>query len=88
MTAATYTTEDFVRFTVGRLLRGRYRGGAVCSRCLVGMTLERLHAGWRKSELEHAMEKVFNAPGALESVAGGPCARCKRPEPCIRDPAL
>lgn len=88
MTAATYTTEDFVRRTVaGLLLRGRYRRGAVCSRCLVGMTLESLHAGWRKSEIEHAMEKVFAAPGALGHVLGGPCARCKRPEPCIGAPA-
>jgi hypothetical protein len=82
-TAVTYTTEDFVRRTVGRLLRGRYQGGVVCSVCLVGMTLERLHTGWRKSEIEQAMEKVFRAPGALGSVASGPCARCKRPNPCI-----
>jgi hypothetical protein len=87
VTAATYTTEDFVRLTVGPLLRGPYRGRAVCSRCLVGMTLERLHAGWRKSEIEHAMEKVFGAPGALGRVSDGPCARCKRPEPCLGGPA-
>jgi len=87
MTAATYSTEDFVRRTVGGLLRGRYRGAAVCSRCLVGMTLESLHAGWRKSEIEHAMEKVFSVPGALGRVSDGPCARCKRPEPCIGEPA-
>jgi hypothetical protein len=87
MTAATYSTEDFVRRTVGGLLRGRYRGAAVCSRCLVGMTLESLHAGWRKSEIEHAMEKVFSVPGTLGRVSDGPCARCKRPEPCIGEPA-
>ena len=83
MTAVTYTTEDFVRRTIGRLLRGKYRGGGLCSWCLVGMTLERLHTGWRKSEIEHAMEKVFNAPGAFGSTPSGPCARCKRPNPCI-----
>ena len=87
MTAAAYTTEEFVRRTVAGLLRGRYRGGAVCSRCLVGMTLECLHAGWRRSEIEHAMEKVFAAPGALGHESGGPCARCKRPGPCIGAPA-
>ena len=83
MTSATYTTEDFVRRTVAGLLRGRYRSGAICSRCLVALTLECLHAGWRKSEIEHAMEKVFAAPGALGHESGGPCARCKRSEPCI-----
>jgi hypothetical protein len=87
VTAVTYTTEDFVRRTVGRMLRGRYQGGVVCSTCLVGMTLERLHTGWRRSEIEHAMEKVFNAPGVLGGVSSGPCARCKRPNPCIGEHA-
>jgi len=50
------------------------------------MTLERLHAGWRKSEIERAMEKVFGTPGRLESMADGPCARCKRPAPCLGEP--
>jgi hypothetical protein len=87
LTAVTYTTEDFVRRTVGRLLRGRYHGGVVCSGCLVGMTLERLHTGWRRSEIEQAMEKVFGAPGALGRVASGPCVRCKRPNSCIGEQA-
>lgn len=87
VTAVTYTTEDFVRRTVGRLLRGRYQGGVVCSLCLVGMTLERLHTGWRKSEIGQAMGKVFDAPGALGRASSGPCARCKRPGPCIGEPA-
>lgn len=87
LTAVTYTTEDFVRRTVARLLRGQYQGRMVCSVCLVGMTLERLHTGWRKSEIEQAMEKVFRAPGALGGVSGGPCARCKRPNPCIGEHA-
>ncbi len=85
--AVPYTTEDFVRRTVGRLLRGRYHRGLVCSGCLVRMTLERLHTGWRRSEIEHAMEKVFGAPGALGSVSSGPCTRCKRPDPCIGEHA-
>jgi hypothetical protein len=85
--AVTYTTEDFVRRTVGRMLRGRYRGGRVCAACLVGMTLERLHTGWRKSEIEPAMEKVFGAPGALGSVSSGLCARCKRSSPCLGERA-
>jgi len=87
VSTVTYTTEDFVRRTVGRMLRGRYQSGAVCSACLVGMTLERLHTGWRRSEIEQAMEKVFNDPGTLGRASSGPCARCKRSNPCIGAPA-
>ena len=83
LSVVTYTTEEFVRRLVGRLLGGRYRGRAVCASCLVGMTLERLHAGWRKSEIEQAMDKVFAAPGSLDVMPGGPCARCRRPSPSI-----
>jgi hypothetical protein len=80
----TYTTEDFVRRAVGRVLGDRYRGCAVCSSCLVGMTLERLHAGWRRTEVALAMGKVFAIPGAaLNCMPVGPCARCKRPVPCL-----
>ena len=39
-----------------------------------------------RSEIEQAMEKVFNAPGTLGSVSSRPCARCKRPNPCIGGP--
>lgn len=83
-TTITYTTEDFVRRAVGRVLAGKYEGGAVCSSCLVGMTLERLPAGWRRSEIELAMGKVFEIPGAaLNCMPIGPCARCQRPMPCL-----
>jgi hypothetical protein len=79
----TYTTEDFVRRTVSQLLRGKYRGGVVCAACLVGMTLERLHTGWRKSEIEHVMAGLFKTPGTLRCLSAGPCARCRRPDPSI-----
>lgn len=79
----TYTTEDFVRRAVGRLLGTRRRRDGICSACLVGMTLERLHTGWRRSEIELAMGKVFTIPGALDRLPTGPCARCKRSTPCL-----
>ena len=82
MTVA-YTTEGFIRRAVYRVLGGPYRGRGVCSSCLVGMSLERLHSGWRRSEVEGAMEKVFKMPGPLSSVPIGPCARCRRPMPCL-----
>lgn len=59
----TYTTEDFVRRAVGSLLRGKYSGRFVCSSCLVRLTLERLQTGWRRSEIEAGMERMFRAPG-------------------------
>jgi hypothetical protein len=79
----TYTTESFIRRAVYRVLGGAYRGRGVCASCLVGMALERLHVGWRRSEVEGAMEKVFKAPGPLSSVPIGPCARCRRAMPCL-----
>ncbi|MFI5375219.1 MAG: hypothetical protein ACHQ8D_11375 [Candidatus Rokuibacteriota bacterium] len=79
----TYTTEGFIRRAVSRVLGGAYRGRGVCASCLVGMALERLHTGWRRSEVEGAMEKVFKTPGPLSSVAIGPCARCRRSMPCL-----
>jgi hypothetical protein len=81
----SYTTEGFVRRAVGRAL-DQYQGGIVCSACLVRMALERLHAGWRRSEIERAMEKVFEVPGALNRISTGPCARCNRAMPCLGPP--
>ena len=40
--------------------------------------------GMEEVGVEHAMEKVFAAPGALGHESGGPCARCKRSEPVDR----
>lgn len=79
-----YTTEGFIRRAVGGVLDGTYRGRGVCSACLVGMTLERLHRGWRRSEVELAMDKVFKTPAPLGDMPAGPCGRCRRPTPCLR----
>ena len=79
-----YTTEGFIRRAVGGVLDGTYRGRGVCSACLVGMTLERLHRGWRRSEVEVAMDKVFKTPAPLGDMPAGPCGRCRRPTPCLR----
>ena len=79
-----YSTEGFIRRAVVGALGGAYRGRGVCSACLVEMALERLHRGWRRSEVELAMDKVFKAPGALDGMPAGPCGRCRRPTPCLR----
>ncbi len=83
----TYTTEDFVRRAVGGILRGdKYRGRFVCLRCLVTMTLESLHSGWRQSEIARAMDKVFAAPGAIESRPSVPCCHCQKTMRCLGVP--
>lgn len=79
-----YTTEGFIRRAVGGVLGGAYVGRGVCSACLVGMTLERLHSGWRRSEVELAMGKVFKDPAPLSDMPTGPCGRCRRPTACLR----
>ena len=84
----TYSTEDFVRRAVGGILRGaKYRGKFVCLPCLVTMTLERLHSGWRQSEIERAMDTVFQSLGALRSVLTFLCADCRKTMPCLGAPS-
>jgi len=84
----TYNTEDFVRRAAGGILRGdKYRGKFVCLPCLVRMTLEHLHPGWRQSEIERAMDTVFQSPGALRSVPTFLCAGCRNTMPCLGAPS-
>ena len=61
----------------------------LCSACLVKMTLERLHTGWRKSEIARAVDKVYAAPGIpMESRASFLCAHCRKTMPCLGAPNL
>ena len=83
----TYSTEDFVRRAVGGILRcDKYRGMFVCLPCLVTMTLERLHSGWRQSEIEGAMDKVSKTPGAINYLPTFSCAVCTKTRPCLGVP--
>ncbi len=78
----TYSTEDFVRRAAGGILRGdKYRGKFVCLPCLVRMTLERLHPGWRQSEIEQAMDKVSETLGAITYLPTFICALCQKTLP-------
>ena len=55
----THTTEEFVRRELRSILRGdTYRNRFVCLPCLVSMALERLHPGWRKSEITRAVDRI------------------------------
>ena len=83
----TYSTENFVRRAVGGILRGdKYRGKFVCLPCLVAMTLELPHSGWRQSEIEGAMDKVSKTPGAINYLPTFICARCQKTMPCLGAP--
>ena len=83
----TYNTEDFVRRAAGGILRGdKYRGKFVCLPCLVSMTLEHLHPGWRQSEIERAMDKVSKTPGAIICMPTFICALCQKTVPCLGAP--
>ncbi len=88
--AMTYTTEEFVRRELRSILRGdTYRNRFVCLTCLVTMTRERLHPGWRKSEITRAMDKVYAAPDIpMESRASFLCAHCRKTMPCLGAPYL
>ena len=86
----TYTTEEFVRHSLHRILRSvKYRNTFLCLPCLVTMTLEGLHPGWRQSEITRAMDKVYAAPGVpMESRSASRCAHCRSVKPCLGSPYL
>ena len=86
--AMTYTTEEFVRRELRSILHGdTYRNKFVCLPCLVTMTQERLHTGWRKSEITRAMDRVYATPGpALAPRVAGVCAHCRKTMPCLGAP--
>lgn len=86
----TYTTEEFVRHSLQRILRGvKYRNSFLCLPCLVTMTLERLHPGWRPTEIARALDRVYAAPGVpIESRAAFRCAACRAVKPCLGSPYL
>ena len=84
----TYTTEEFVRRELRSILHGgTYRNRFVCLTCLVTMTQERLHSGWRKSEITRAMDRVYATPGpSLVPRGAGVCAHCRKTMPCLGAP--
>ena len=88
--ALTYTTEAFVRHSLQRILRSvKYRNTFVCLPCLVAMTLESLHPGWRPAKITRAMDRVYAAPGVpMESRAAFRCAACRNVKPCLGSPYL
>jgi hypothetical protein len=88
--AMTYTTEEFVRHSLHRILRSvKYRNSFLCLPCLVTLTLESLHRGWRPSEITRALDRIYAAPGVpMESRAAFRCAHCRNVKPCLGSPYL
>jgi hypothetical protein len=85
----TDPTEELVRRIVGSLLRSDYRGEFFCSSsCLGKLARESLDAIYPKSEIEPAMDTVFQSPGALRSVPTFLCAGCRKTTPCLGAPSL
>jgi hypothetical protein len=87
----TYPPEELVRRIVGSLLRSDYRGKFFCSSCLVKLAPESLDTTYSKSEIERAMDIVFQSLGALRSVPTFLCAgagkRCRASGRRVRDSA-
>ena len=79
----TYTTDYFVRLTVGALLRVDEHGKFWCQTCLAKFALEKLGAGYRESDIDRAMDEVFKTPGALNRIPAFICARCGKTMPCL-----
>ena len=65
----TYTTEEFVRHSLQRILRSvKYRNTFVCLPCLVAMTLQSLHPGWRPAEITRATAAAFVSAGLISAL--------------------
>jgi hypothetical protein len=82
----TGPTEELVRRIVGSLLRSDYRVAFFCSSCLGKLARESLDTIYPKSEIERAMDTVFQSPGALRSVPTFLCAGCRKTMRCLGAP--
>jgi hypothetical protein len=79
----TYTTEELVRREVGKILRVDYPEQPICSLCLVKSIRQAFGTGYTKSQIERAMDKVFESPGALTRLPTFICAVCGKTMPCL-----
>jgi len=73
-----YTVSDFVRRVVDSLLRGDRRGQFLCARCLVKLAKGNLDRSYVKSDVEQAMDDIFDAPGSLTHAPESSCAMCAK----------
>jgi hypothetical protein len=73
--------DELVRREVGKLLRVAYRGKFLCSSCLVNLVRDMLGTSYTTSEIDQAMDKVFDSPGALTRIPVFICAACMKTMP-------
>jgi hypothetical protein len=83
----TYTTEESVRREVGKILRVDYSGQFICSSCLAKLVLHTFGTSHTESQIERAIAKVLESPGALVSVPTFICAGCEKAMPCLGAPS-
>ncbi len=70
--------DELVRREVGKLLRVDYRGKFLCSSCLVNLVRDILGTSYTTSEIDQAMDNVFDSPGALRRIPAFICAACRK----------
>ena len=73
--------DELVRREVGKPLRVDYRGKFLCSSCLVNLVRDTLGTSYTTSEIDQAMDKVFDWPGALTRIPAFICAECLKTMP-------
>jgi hypothetical protein len=79
-------TDELVRREVGTLLRVDYRDKFLCSSCLVKLVRDTLGTNYTTSEMDLAMDKVVDSPGALMRIPAFICAECMKTMPCLGSP--
>ena len=79
-------TDELVRREGGKLLRVDYRGKFLCSSCLVKLVRDTLGTSYTTSEMDLAMDRVFDSPGALMRIPAFICAESMKTMPCLGSP--
>ncbi len=78
-----YSAEDLVRREAGRLLRVEYKGQFLCHTCLRKLIRQSFGQSYTKSQIERALDKVFESPGALSRMPAFICTLCGKAMPCL-----
>ncbi len=78
----TSSAEDLVRREAARLLRTEYRGAFLCHTCLRKLIRQSFHASFTQTQVERALDRVFESPGALTRMSNI-CAVCGKTMPCL-----
>ena len=77
------SAEDLVRREAGKLLRVEYRGQFLCHTCLRKLIRQSFGQSYTTSQIERALDKVFESPGALTRTQSSLCGICLKTMPCL-----